>query len=86
MAGGAIEGMAPILHVADARASIQWYAQLGFDVESEHVRTGQATTAGMSAIFLQQRSVAVEVQRPALRPIDAASVHRHSCLAGGYRH
>ena len=31
-----MEGMAPILHVANARASIQWYAQLGFDVESEH--------------------------------------------------
>ena len=31
-----MEGMAPILNVADARASIQWYAQLGFDVESEH--------------------------------------------------
>lgn len=31
-----MEGMAPILHVADARASIQWYAQLGFEVESEH--------------------------------------------------
>jgi catechol 2,3-dioxygenase-like lactoylglutathione lyase family enzyme len=31
-----MEGMAPILHVADARASIQWYAQLGFEVESQH--------------------------------------------------
>jgi catechol 2,3-dioxygenase-like lactoylglutathione lyase family enzyme len=31
-----MEGMAPILHVADARASIAWYAQLGFEVESEH--------------------------------------------------
>ena len=31
-----MEGMAPILHVADARASSEWYAQLGFDVESEH--------------------------------------------------
>jgi glyoxalase superfamily protein len=28
--------MAPILHVADARASSMWYAQLGFEVESEH--------------------------------------------------
>ena len=32
-----MEGMAPILHVADARASIAWYAQLGFEVESEHI-------------------------------------------------
>jgi catechol 2,3-dioxygenase-like lactoylglutathione lyase family enzyme len=32
-----MEGMAPILHVADARASSAWYAQLGFEVESEHV-------------------------------------------------
>ena len=32
-----MEGMAPILHVADARASSEWYAQLGFEVESEHV-------------------------------------------------
>lgn len=31
-----MEGMVPILHVADARASIAWYAQLGFDVEAEH--------------------------------------------------
>ena len=31
-----MEGMAPILHVADARASSEWYAQLGFEVESEH--------------------------------------------------
>ena len=31
-----MEGMAPILHVADARAGIAWYAQLGFEVESEH--------------------------------------------------
>jgi catechol 2,3-dioxygenase-like lactoylglutathione lyase family enzyme len=31
-----MEGVAPILHVADARASIQWYARLGFEVESEH--------------------------------------------------
>jgi catechol 2,3-dioxygenase-like lactoylglutathione lyase family enzyme len=31
-----MEGMAPILHVADARASIEWYARLGFAVESEH--------------------------------------------------
>lgn len=29
--------MARILHVADARASCEWYAQLGFEVESEHV-------------------------------------------------
>ena len=28
--------MAPILHVSDARASSEWYAQLGFEVESEH--------------------------------------------------
>jgi catechol 2,3-dioxygenase-like lactoylglutathione lyase family enzyme len=32
-----MEGMAAILHVADARASSEWYAQLGFAVESEHV-------------------------------------------------
>jgi catechol 2,3-dioxygenase-like lactoylglutathione lyase family enzyme len=31
-----MEGSAPILHVADARASIDWYARLGFTVESEH--------------------------------------------------
>jgi Glyoxalase superfamily protein len=31
-----MEGLAPILHVADARASSAWYAQLGFEVESEH--------------------------------------------------
>jgi catechol 2,3-dioxygenase-like lactoylglutathione lyase family enzyme len=31
-----VEGMAPILHVADARASSEWYARLGFEVESEH--------------------------------------------------
>jgi catechol 2,3-dioxygenase-like lactoylglutathione lyase family enzyme len=31
-----MEGMAPILHVADARASVDWYAQFGFEVESEH--------------------------------------------------
>jgi hypothetical protein len=31
-----MEGTAPILHVADARASSEWYAQLGFVVESEH--------------------------------------------------
>ena len=31
-----MEGMAPILHAADARASSNWYAQLGFTVESEH--------------------------------------------------
>ncbi len=31
-----MEGMAPILHVANARASIEWYARLGFEVESEH--------------------------------------------------
>ena len=36
MLGGAMEGIAPILHVADARASVEWYAQLGFEVESEH--------------------------------------------------
>jgi hypothetical protein len=30
-----MEGIAPILHVADARASVDWYAQLGFEVESE---------------------------------------------------
>jgi catechol 2,3-dioxygenase-like lactoylglutathione lyase family enzyme len=32
-----MEGMAPILHVADARTSADWYARLGFEVESEHV-------------------------------------------------
>jgi catechol 2,3-dioxygenase-like lactoylglutathione lyase family enzyme len=32
-----MEGIAPILHVADARASTEWYAQLGFEVQSEHV-------------------------------------------------
>ena len=37
MLGGAVEGMAPILHVANARASIEWYAKLGFEIESEHV-------------------------------------------------
>jgi hypothetical protein len=31
-----MEGMAPILHVANPRASSEWYAQLGFEVESEH--------------------------------------------------
>ena len=31
-----MEGMAPISHVADARASADWYAQLGFEVEAEH--------------------------------------------------
>ena len=31
-----MEGMAPILHVASARVSIDWYARLGFEVESEH--------------------------------------------------
>ena len=31
-----MEGMAAILHVADARASSAWYARLGFEVESEH--------------------------------------------------
>jgi catechol 2,3-dioxygenase-like lactoylglutathione lyase family enzyme len=31
-----MEGTAPILHVANARASIEWYAKLGFEVESEH--------------------------------------------------
>jgi catechol 2,3-dioxygenase-like lactoylglutathione lyase family enzyme len=36
MAGGAMDGIAPILHVADARASADWYARLGFQVESEH--------------------------------------------------
>lgn len=34
--GEEMEGIAPILHVADARASSEWYAQLGFVVESEH--------------------------------------------------
>jgi Glyoxalase superfamily protein len=29
--------MAPILDVADGRATSEWYAQLGFEVESEHV-------------------------------------------------
>jgi catechol 2,3-dioxygenase-like lactoylglutathione lyase family enzyme len=32
-----MESIAPILHVADARASVDWYAQLGFEIESEHV-------------------------------------------------
>src|SRR5215471_17846050 len=36
MLGGAMEGIAPILHVADARTSVDWYAQLGFEAESEH--------------------------------------------------
>jgi hypothetical protein len=31
-----MEGIVPILHVAQARASIDWYAQLGFEVEWEH--------------------------------------------------
>ena len=31
-----MEGMAPILHVANARASAEWYGKLGFEVESEH--------------------------------------------------
>jgi hypothetical protein len=31
-----MDGMAPILRVAEARASIEWCAQLGFEVESEH--------------------------------------------------
>jgi hypothetical protein len=31
-----MEGMAPILHVASARVSTEWYAKLGFEVESEH--------------------------------------------------
>jgi catechol 2,3-dioxygenase-like lactoylglutathione lyase family enzyme len=32
-----VEGMAPILHVGDARASSERYTRLGFEVESEHV-------------------------------------------------
>jgi catechol 2,3-dioxygenase-like lactoylglutathione lyase family enzyme len=32
-----MEGIAPILHVANARASVDWYAQFGFEVEAEHV-------------------------------------------------
>jgi len=32
-----MEDTVPILHVADARASIDWYARLGFEVEWEHV-------------------------------------------------
>jgi Glyoxalase superfamily protein len=35
--GEEMEGMAPILHVASARASIEWYARLGCEVESEHI-------------------------------------------------
>jgi hypothetical protein len=31
-----MEGMTPTLHVADARASIEWCAKLGFEVKSEH--------------------------------------------------
>lgn len=31
-----MEGIVPILHVANARASIDWYARLGFEVEWEH--------------------------------------------------
>jgi hypothetical protein len=30
-----MEAIAPILHVANARASIKWYTKLGFEVESE---------------------------------------------------
>src|SRR4029077_19394438 len=33
---GSDGGYRPIFHVADARASVDWYAQLGFEVESEH--------------------------------------------------
>lgn len=36
MLGGAMEGTVPILHVAEARASIEWYARLGFEVEWQH--------------------------------------------------
>jgi hypothetical protein len=36
MPGSAMEDIAPILHVTDARASIDWYAQLGFGVEWQH--------------------------------------------------
>lgn len=32
-----MQDVVPILHVADARASINWYARLGFEVEWEHV-------------------------------------------------
>lgn len=31
-----MEGLAPVLPVASARASVEWYAKLGFEVESEH--------------------------------------------------
>jgi catechol 2,3-dioxygenase-like lactoylglutathione lyase family enzyme len=31
-----MEGVVPILHVANAQASIDWYAQLGFNVEWQH--------------------------------------------------
>ena len=31
-----MEGIVPILHVAEARASIDWYARLGFEVEWQH--------------------------------------------------
>jgi catechol 2,3-dioxygenase-like lactoylglutathione lyase family enzyme len=32
-----VEGIVPILHVAQAQPSIDWYAQLGFEVEWQHV-------------------------------------------------
>jgi glyoxalase superfamily protein len=35
-ARGSDGGLAPILHVTNARASVDWYARLGFEVESEH--------------------------------------------------
>ena len=31
-----MEGTVPILHVSDARASLDWYARLGFELEWEH--------------------------------------------------
>jgi catechol 2,3-dioxygenase-like lactoylglutathione lyase family enzyme len=31
-----MESIVPILHVADARASIDWYGRLGFEVEWQH--------------------------------------------------
>jgi hypothetical protein len=36
-----MEGIAPVLRVANARASVEWYAKLGLEVESEHA-FGQA--------------------------------------------
>ena len=65
-----MEGMAPILHVADARASIAWYAQLGFEVESEH-------TFGPDWPFV----CAAETRPGAVAPVRASPRRRPACDA-----